>query len=265
MAVPIPFLPHRHRAAASHYLAGRPPYAPRLIDRVAALTGLCRSQRILDLGCGPGPLALAFAPLAAEVVAVDPEPEMLRAARQAAGALPIRFLQGSSYDLGPGFGQFHLAVMGRSFHWMDRTDTLRRLDPLIEPGGAVVLFGDTHPDLPDNVWRSAWRQALSPYRGPERAHQREDWVRHEAFLLDSAFSRLDTVTAIDRRRTPLAAMVERALSMSSTNPTSEEDRSEMIEAIQEDIVAALSPFVTDGLITEVVSSYALIATRPEAA
>lgn len=253
-------MPHRHRAAASHYIVGRPPYAPRLIARVAALTGLRRSQRVLDLGCGPGPLALAFAPLAVEVVAVDPEPEMLRAARQAAGSLPIRFLQGSSYDLGPGFGQFHLTVMGRSFHWMDRAETLRRLDTLIDPDGAVVLFGDTHPDLPDNAWRAAWRDALSPFRDPERAHERAGWVRHEAFLLESAFSRLDTIIAIDRRRTPLATMVERALSMSSTNPAVEEDRS---GAIRKDIVAALSPFATNGLITEVVSSYALIATRPE--
>ncbi len=260
MAVPIPFLPHRFRAAASHYLAGRPPYPPRLIARVATLTGLESSGRVLDLGCGPGQLARAFAPLAAEVVAVDPEPEMLRAARQGAGTLPIRFLQGSSYDLGPGFGRFHLAVMGRSFHWMDRADTLRRLDQLIDPGGAVVLFGDTHPELPENAWRPAWRDALAPFRDPEREHHRAGWVRHEAILLDSAFAQLDLVAAFDRRLSPIASLVERALSMSSTNPSTGQDQG---EALQAAIVEALGPFVVDGMVTEVVQSYALIATRPE--
>ena len=125
MAVPIPFLPHRFRTAASHYLAGCPPYLPRLIAHVAALTGLDRAGRVLDPGCGPGQLAREFAPLAAEVVAVDPEPPMLRAARQAAGVLSIRFLQGSSYDLGAGLGRFHLAVTGRSLHWMDRAAALQ--------------------------------------------------------------------------------------------------------------------------------------------
>lgn len=261
MAVPIPFLPHRFQAAAAHYIAGRPPYPQRLIDRVATLTGLAKSGRVLDLGCGPGPLARAFASLAAEVVAVDPEPEMLRAARQAAGTLPIRFVQGSSYDLGPAFGRFHLAVMGRSFHWMDRAETLRRLDRMIDPGGAVVLFGDEHADLPDNAWRPAWRGALAPFRDPERAHQRAGWVRHEAFLLDSAFAQLDQVSAIDRRRTPIATMVERALSMSSTNRTG---RGEQAEALQAAVVSALAPFTVDGVITEVIESYALIGTRPEA-
>jgi ubiquinone/menaquinone biosynthesis C-methylase UbiE len=48
---------------------------------VAARCGIDATHRILDLGCGPGQLALAFAPLAGEVLGIDPEPEMLRIAR----------------------------------------------------------------------------------------------------------------------------------------------------------------------------------------
>lgn len=262
MATPVRFLPHRFRFAAPHYLVGRPPYPPRLIGRVAALTGLDRSGRVLDLGCGPGPLARAFAPLAAEVLAVDPEPEMLRIARQGAGTLPIRFLNACSHDLGPAFGQFHLAVMGRSFHWMDRAETLGRLDGLIAPSGAVVLFHDDHPELPDNAWRAAWREVLRPYRDRPSAHHGPDWVRHEAVLLDSAFRRLDRVAAIERRQVPLFQLVERALSMSTVNPG--RDTVE-VEALSAAVLAALAPFARDGMITEVVESQALIATRLEAA
>ena len=264
MATPVPSLPRRFRATASHYLAGRPPYPPRLIERVAALTGLPRDGRVLDLGCGPGQLAQAFAPLAAEVLAVDPEPEMLRVARQAAGGARIRFLQASSHDLGPAFGRFHLVVMGRSFHWMDRAETLRRLDPLIEPGGAVVLFGDTLPELPDNAWRMPWREAVTRFRDLDigRPHHGPGWVRHEAVLLDSAFSRLDSVAAIDRRRIPAATLVERALSRSSTAQLRHGERS---AALSEVVLRALEPFIVDGMITEVVEAYALIATRSGAA
>jgi SAM-dependent methyltransferase len=257
-------MPHRFRSAAPHYLAGRPPYPPRLIARVAAVTGLPRTGRVLDLGCGPGQLAVAFAAFAAEILAVDPEPEMLRLARQAAGGAPIRFLQGSSYDLGPPFGRFDLVVMGRSFHWMDRADTLRRLDGLIEPGGAVVLFGDTTPELPDNAWRPAWREVVARYRDPsyERPHRGVDWIRHEALLLDSAFSRLDSVAAIDRRRIPVVALVDRALSQSGSTPARLGDR---VAALSDEVVRALEPFARDGMITEVVETYALIATREETA
>src|SRR4051812_14926490 len=123
---PTPFDPARYRSAAAHYERGRVPYAPALIRRVAAATGLGAQHRVLDLGCGPGPLARALAPLVAEVVAIDPAPEMLDAARALAGpAANIRFLAGSSYALGPELGRFHLVVMGRSFHWMDRVETLR--------------------------------------------------------------------------------------------------------------------------------------------
>ena len=142
--------PGRFHTAAQHYLQGRPPYAPALIRRVAQLCGLGATHRVLDLGCGPGQLALAFAPLAGQVVAVDPEPEMLRIAREEAAqaGLPIEVREGSSRNLGPGLGTFRLAVIGRAFHWMDREETLRRLDEIIEPDGSVVLFGDDHPDDP---------------------------------------------------------------------------------------------------------------------
>ena len=77
---------------------------------------------------------------------MDPTPEMLSAARALAGATPnIRFVAGSSYELGPALGRFHLVVIGRSFHWMDRVDTLNRLDAMIEPAGAVALFATRPP------------------------------------------------------------------------------------------------------------------------
>src|ERR1700761_8159275 len=121
MAETVVFQPHRCRTAALHYLAGRPAYSPRLIGRVARLTGLGPEHRALDLGCGPGMLAGAFAPLVKEVVAIGPEPEMLRVAEaEFGGTGRIRFIQGSSFDLSLELGRFRLVTMGRAFHWMDR-------------------------------------------------------------------------------------------------------------------------------------------------
>ena len=76
---------------------------------------------------------------------MDPSPEMLGQARALGGKTSnIRFVSGSSYDLWPDFGHFHLVVMGRSFHWMDRVDTLKRLDRIVEPAGAVALSRTPH-------------------------------------------------------------------------------------------------------------------------
>src|SRR5579884_4133584 len=112
---------NRFRTAARHYLRGRAAYAPLLVRRVAGLCGLRSAHRVPDLGCGPGQLALAFAPFAAGVVGVNPEPEMLAVARQEAAraGIPVDFREGSSLDLGPGLGVFFLTVIGRAFPWMD--------------------------------------------------------------------------------------------------------------------------------------------------
>src|SRR5438552_14695229 len=103
MSAPIPFEKHRFRPAAPFYLRGRPAYAHGLIRRIVQLCALDRSARVMDLGCGPGQLAQALAPFVAEVVAVDPEPEMLKIARQSAAATGIsniRIIEASAQEIG---------------------------------------------------------------------------------------------------------------------------------------------------------------------
>jgi ubiquinone/menaquinone biosynthesis C-methylase UbiE len=195
-------------------------YAAALIRRVAEVTGLGARHRVLDLGCGPGPLARGFAPLAHEVIAIDPSPEMLAVARALAGqSANIRFLAGSSYDLDSTLGAFRLVVMGRSFHWMDRVDTLERLDRMIEPAGAVALFQDSAPAVPANAWQKVWhdiRERYEPNTGPHMSDP--SWIRHEAILLDSPFAHLEKFGVIERRTIDVETLVHRALSMGSTSP-----------------------------------------------
>jgi SAM-dependent methyltransferase len=257
--------PRRFRSAAQHYLAGRPAYAPRLIRRVARFTRLAPEHRVLDLGCGPGMLAGAFAPLVAEVIAMDPEPEMLRIAEAEFGpAGRISFVNGSSFDLSPALGSFHLVTMGRSFQWMDRAETLRRLDAMIEPDGAVALFNSGHRGAPESQWIEPYRTLVRRYAEGDKSHVKrgaEAWVDHEAILLDSAFNELDEIAVIERRRTTVEQLVERALSRSSTTP---ERLGAAASAFAAEIEALLRPLATDGMLCEVIATYALIARRPGA-
>jgi SAM-dependent methyltransferase len=257
----VPFEPQRFRSTAVHYHA-RPAYAPRLIARVAELCRLTGSDRLLDLGCGIGPLAIAFRPYVGSVLAVDPEPEMLAraAAEAAARGVEIEFRAGSSADLDPAFGSFKTVTIGRAFHWMDRVETLRRLDGMIEQDGAVVLFHDSQPRLPENKWHAEYRAIRDRYAGPAAASWRgPDWVRHESVLLDSPFACLESVSVIERRATPVEDLVQRALSHSVTSPA------RLGEAAAAAFVAEVSALVEshaeNGLVNEVVETTALIARR----
>jgi ubiquinone/menaquinone biosynthesis C-methylase UbiE len=257
MSQTIRFDPHRFQTAARHYLAGRPPYAPQLMRRVAQLCDLRGTDRVMDLGCGPGQLARAFAALAAEVVAIDPEPEMLRIAAEASpGIGNIAWHRGSSYDLPGDFGRFRLVCMGRSFHWMDRPETLRRLDGMIEPGGAVALFHDTHPDVPDNAWLADYRALLQRYAEAVRDHWRgPGWLRHEVMLMDSAFPRIEQIGVMERHEVSADTLIERALSMSSTS------RSRLGDARAGEMVADLRALLPAAGVREVVMSMAMLAWR----
>ena len=263
MTATPPFDPRRFESAALHYRAGRIPYPPRLIRRIAELVGLRESHRVLDLGCGPGQLAIAFSFFAGEVVGVDPEPQMLAVASHAAQGLAanVRFREGSSFDLDPALGRFRLVTMGRSFHWMDRADTLRKLDEMIDPGGAVALFGDHHLDVPENEWHREWRTVIDHYARDDagRGRRREpSWLSHERVLLASPFAHLERISVIGRHVSNVASLIERARSMSSL---SRERIGERLDDLERDLKTLLTRAASDGVLTEIIEWTVLSGRR----
>jgi SAM-dependent methyltransferase len=259
---PPPFNPDRFREAAAYYRGGRIPYPPRLIRRVAEVVGLREDHRVLDLGCGPGQLAIGFGYFAGEVIGLDPEPEMLAIAANAVQGLTpnVSFHRGSSFDLDPALGRFHLVTMGRSFHWMDRVETLRMLDEMIETGGAIALFRDSHVEVPENEWHKEWRAIIEHYArddAAQRDRRSASWLPHESVLLASPFHRLEKIAFIEQRISSVDSLIERARSMSSL---SRERIGERAEQLVQDLrmLAHVAPGDT---VTEVLEWTALIARR----
>jgi SAM-dependent methyltransferase len=256
--------PGRFRDLADFYTTGRPTYPPLLARRVADLVGLNGSQTVLDLGTGPGFLALDFYPYAEKVIGVDPEPAMLNAARRNAqkAGVEIEFVDGSSNDLGPRFGRLHLVTIGRAFHWMDRPRTLEALDQLIEPAGAVALFQESYPLVPANTWHATFQTILDHYGAEdparEQTHKNKD---HEAVLLDSAFSHLERVAVLEQRQTSIEHIVDRSLSYGRAWQGRPGSR---LKDMALEVRDALAPYVNNGYVLEVLEGSALVARRPAA-
>ena len=69
--------PTLYRGTAPYYARGRPPYSRALPVTLAAELGLDGAGRLLDVGCGPGVLAIELAGRFAEAIGLDPDADML--------------------------------------------------------------------------------------------------------------------------------------------------------------------------------------------
>ena len=246
------------QGVAGHYERYRLTYPQRLIQRVIALLGLTPGDAVLDLGCGTGMLAIAFARLGMAVTAMDPEPEMLAATQSAARAqgVAVTPIAGGWEDIAPEMGPFRLVVMGRAFHWMDRAATLAKLDKIVTPDGGVALFHDAHPPVAENGWFKLLCAVQKKYRQDEGAARGGGHRRYEPFLFASAFTRLDGLSVTIRQPLTLEDIQGRAFSMSRSAPHRAQQ-----EEFAAALAAALRELSPDGKFVEVAELVAVVARR----
>ncbi|WP_406110583.1 class I SAM-dependent methyltransferase [Streptomyces sp. NBC_01003] len=69
---------------AEYYAKYRPGYPPQVLDALQSAFGLDTDDVVLDLGCGTGQLTVPLASRVRSVIGMDPEPDMLRLAKESA-------------------------------------------------------------------------------------------------------------------------------------------------------------------------------------
>jgi 2-polyprenyl-3-methyl-5-hydroxy-6-metoxy-1,4-benzoquinol methylase len=262
-----PLNPNRFTSAIPHYINGRPPYAERLVARLAHEAGLDARSRVLDLGCGPGSLTLPLARYCGTTIGIDADAAMIAAARAAAASagVDIDWRVGTSFDLGSDLAPLDLVTIARAFHWMDRDATLQRLDALIAPGGAVALINTELHDAGPVRWHAAFEDLRKGHgRFDDFYHWRksEAWEEHTSVLLRSPFSEVERISVFEARTATLEELVARALSFSANSPAAlGEDGRAVYEAAVRQRMLAIAPA---GDFAEIVESVAIIARRPSA-
>ncbi|WP_314178549.1 class I SAM-dependent methyltransferase [Streptomyces winkii] len=159
---------------AEYYAKFRRGYPPQALDAMRAAFALTTDDTVLDLGCGTGQLAVPLATRVRSVIGMDPEPDMLRLARQAAvnaGVQNATWVLGADTDvpaLGELIGQRSLgmAVIGQALHWMRCDELFRALRPLFRPGGGVAVVSNGTPLwLQDSDWSRSLRAGLEDHFG----------------------------------------------------------------------------------------------------
>ena len=242
----------------------RPPYPPAFFRSVAERLKLSRQHALIDLGTGPGLLALGFAPYVGRLVGVDPEPAMLAAAREAAARAGVDFtlIEGKAETLAPEIGSFDIVTIGRALHWMDRDATPKRLDQLVARDGAILVcasFAATdgrNPWLDDyNAARRTWSSAKlwAEARSGERTHR-----DIAAFFESSPFHAMEAIRTESSHEISVRDLTRRVLTFSSSSPEALGDKA---DAMLADVAQRLLPFSHDGVITEAVVTVAQVVKR----
>jgi len=163
-------------ANATEYERFRPTYPDAAIRFVLGN----RPLRVLDLGAGTGLLTRRLASHGHDVLAVEPDPQMLRVLTE---SLPIEALVGHAEDIPLGDKTADAVTIGQAYHWFDRQKALPEIGRVLRPGGVLGVFWNVLDD------RVPWVDALCQLTGGEarwsRIHTQPDpdlqpWFRPAA-------------------------------------------------------------------------------------
>jgi ubiquinone/menaquinone biosynthesis C-methylase UbiE len=161
------------RYAASAIHAGGPD-----LDAMLAAAELAGGEAVLDLGCGTGHTALAFAARGAEVEALDLTAEMLDQGRRMAeerGLANVRFREGDAARLPFADGAFDVVTSRLSAHHYARPEAaVREAARVLRPGGRLLLVDSVAPADPA---QDTFLNAIEVLRDPShvRDHAVGQW------------------------------------------------------------------------------------------
>jgi len=129
----------RHSEDYAVHRPGFPASFFRRIDAIIAVPG----ARALDLGTGPGTVALELAALGGSVVGIDTSEGQIAVARRLASERNledrVRFRIASAEHTGLDSDSFDLVTAGQCWHWFDSGAAMAEARRVLRPGGVLAI------------------------------------------------------------------------------------------------------------------------------
>jgi SAM-dependent methyltransferase len=207
-----------------------------LADALAEHLHLDGRGRLLDVGCGPGTVALLFAKRFENVIGLDSDAGMLGQAQRAAAEEQIThasWVQMRAEELPGALGTFRLISFAQSFHWMDRSRVASAVREMLDANGAVVQVDLWHtnppnqvapsgpyPPIPEAAIDELRRRWLGPDRRAGQGFRNTSPDGEDALFQEAGFAPEELVVVPDDRvlERSVEDVVAWVLSTSSTAP-----------------------------------------------
>ncbi len=187
--------------AAWYYAKFRRGYPESFYKHIVSILNLNSSSRALDLGTGTGQIAISISQMVKEVIAVDPDQEMLNEGKliaQEKEISNITWVNLHAEDISKELGLFDIITMGASFHWMKQKEVLDKAYEITNGGGGIVIVSNTssfHRNLGNDLWKNVVIDTVKKFLGEKRragkGYFKDTEERFEEILSKSKFNILN--------------------------------------------------------------------------
>jgi SAM-dependent methyltransferase len=208
-------------AAASAYQSGRPDYPREAVDwMLEPVREPGRSLRAADVGAGTGKLTRTLVEAGAEVVAIDPDADMLAALRENVHGVPT--FAGTAERMPLPDASVDAVLLGQAWHWVDVETASAEVGRVLRTGGVLGLVWNIrdesdpwvarltaamHGSHAEEMLAGDGPRVAAPFEG--LVEQRWSWTRTltRTALLDMVASRSYIITATETERAEILASV----------------------------------------------------------
>lgn len=170
---------NRFGPAVEAFRAFRPEYPRELFELILCQVPEERRKRAVDMGSGTGLSALPLCRWFQEVIAMEPDPQMVEdllaqkasepESKQAGQYARLTVLNSTAEECELEAASADLVTSGTAFHWMDGPRVLARVREWLRPGGVLAVYAYPVPKLAgavDAVVRREFELHWGQYRHP---------------------------------------------------------------------------------------------------